>query len=435
MEEIIRCLTELTARQQQFTERLATRQEYTDRVVEQLQASVAGRVPLPESSAKAHQCLVRLTEHDDIEAYLHTFEVIAGREGWVKEEWACIIAPFLTGEAQRAYYSLQAPRNENYDELKTEILARVGLTPMCAAQQFFQWTYDERKTVRTQAAHLARLAHLWLLTGSPTADKVAEKVIVDRMLRALPRPLRHPVSMTNPRDLASLVEAVELAEATNACDAGERVGLGPRRVMERRPLEGAPRPVSRSAVPDLIDEPMPTEPPVPTARAWMAGCFLHKEGPSPGPSRMVKLDGKPVQALLDSGSSVTLVQPTLLKPRPEQKTELPLTCVHGDTRYVPARTVRISAEPGTWAVEVGIVRDLPVPLLLGRDWPGFEKLLLTPKNPAASARDRPRRKRRGPPSKRPVYLATDSEREGECQPVNIPSVYFDVFQQVTAGGS
>ncbi len=289
--------------------------------------------------------------------------------------------------------------------------------------------------MRTQAAHLARLAHLWLLTGSPTADKVAEKVIVDRMLRALPRPLRRPVSMTNPRDLASLVEAVELAEATNARDAGERVGLGPRRVMERRPLEGAPRPVSRPAVPDVIDEPMPTEPPAPTARDWMAGCFLHKEGPSPGPSRMVKLDGKPVQALLDSGSSVTLVQPTLLKPRPKQKTELPLMCVHGDTRYVPARTVRISAEPGTWAVEVGIVRDLPVPLLLGRDWPGFEKLLLTHKNPAASARDQPRRKRRGPPSKRPVYLATDSEREGECQPVNIPSVYFDVFQQVTAGGS
>lgn len=171
--------------------------------------------------------------------------------------------------------------------------------------------------MRAQAAQLARLAHLWLLTGSPTADQVAEKVIIDQLLRALPLPLRRPVSMKNPQDIASLVEAVKLAEATNAREAGERAVLEPHGVMEQHPLKGASRPVSRPAVPDLVDEPMATEPPAPTARAWMARCFLHQEGPSPGPSRMVKLDGKPDRAFLDSGSSVTLVQPTLVKPRPE----------------------------------------------------------------------------------------------------------------------
>lgn len=121
--------------------------------MEQLQASVAGRVSLPESPVNAHQCLVRLTEHDDIEAYLHIFEVIAAQEGWVPEEWARIIAPFLTGKAQRAYYALQAPWNEQYGELKAEILARVGLYPLCATQQFYQWTYNEWKSVRTVAPH------------------------------------------------------------------------------------------------------------------------------------------------------------------------------------------------------------------------------------------------------------------------------------------
>lgn len=105
-----------------------------------------------------------------------------------------------------------------------------------------------------------------------------------------------------------------------------------------------------------------------------------------GPSRMVKLDGNPVWAMLDSGSAVTLVQPTLVKPQPKQKSQLPLTCVHGDTDYVP---VRISAEPGTWARELGIVQDLPVLLLLGQDWPGFEKLLLTSRTPGRSARNGP----------------------------------------------
>ncbi len=65
----------------------------------------------------------------------------------------------------------------------------------------------------------------------------------------------------------------------------------------------------------------------------------------------------------------------------------------------------------------------------------FEKLLLTPRKPAASARDWPCRKHWGLPSTRLAYLTTDTEREGECQPCNIPSVYLDVFQQVTARGS
>lgn len=70
MEEIIHRLTELSAHQQQFTERLAARQEYTDQVVEQLQASAAGRFPLPDPTSKVHQCLLRLTDQDDVEAYL-----------------------------------------------------------------------------------------------------------------------------------------------------------------------------------------------------------------------------------------------------------------------------------------------------------------------------------------------------------------------------
>lgn len=133
MEEIIRRLTEITVRQQQFSEQLAARQERTEQVVEQLRGATAQRTPLPEPRWQAHQHLTKLNDQDDVEAYLHTFEVIATREAWEKERWAQLLAPFLTGEAQRAYYSLPPPRNEDYDALKKEILARVGLSPMCAA--------------------------------------------------------------------------------------------------------------------------------------------------------------------------------------------------------------------------------------------------------------------------------------------------------------
>ncbi len=52
----------------------------------------------------------------------------------------------------------------------------------------------------------------------------------------------------------------------------------------------------------------------------------------------------------------------------ETKTVLPITCVHGDTRELPVRRVTISAVLGSWPIEVGLVKDLPVTVLLGRDW-------------------------------------------------------------------
>lgn len=90
--------------------------------------------------------------------------------------------------------------------------------------------------------------------------------------------------MRNPLDIAELVETVELADASFARDAGERAGLAPRRV-ERRTLEGTLHTVSRPGIPDIVDEPMPTEPPGHGARVWVAGCSLHRTVPTAAPGR------------------------------------------------------------------------------------------------------------------------------------------------------
>uniref|UniRef100_A0A8C1DCP0 SCAN box domain-containing protein n=1 Tax=Cyprinus carpio carpio TaxID=630221 RepID=A0A8C1DCP0_CYPCA len=418
MEELLKHLTEISIRQQQIVEHMATRQGETEREVAALHFTAAQRAPLLDPRTQATQLLPKMTVHDDIEHYLGMFETIGAREDWPREEWARILAPLLTGEPQQAYFSMPARQKESYEELRKEILGRVGLSPIAAAQLFRAWEYNSRLPARAQAAELSRLAHHWLLAGSPSAAQVAERVVVDRYLGALPRPLRQAAGMRNPRTVGELVEAVELAEMTMRREAGERAPPFPRRVyQERRTPEGTQHTVSRSAVPGIQDEPMPTEPPPSPTRAWLAGCAVHLEPPRGAPQTEVSINGRPYTALLDSGSAVSLVQSSLFPPRMGTKARLSITCVHGDTQNVPTRRITLSTRTGTWPLEVGVVRDLPVPILLGRDWPGFDQLLTQVTRPASPAGNRQKRKNvsRGP-RRRPVLLASDSARDGESPP-------------------
>lgn len=83
-----------------------------------------------------------------------------------------------------------------------------------------------------------------------------------------------------------------------------------------------------------------------------------------------------------------------------------------DTREVPAYQVTISAKLGAWALEVGVMADLPVPVLLGCDWPGFDQLLASMiRIDGKAVRDKRRRRTWG---RRPVLMAPETEREGEC---------------------
>uniref|UniRef100_A0A8C1M144 ribonuclease H n=1 Tax=Cyprinus carpio TaxID=7962 RepID=A0A8C1M144_CYPCA len=284
MEEVLQRLAEVSIRQQQIVEHLATRQGRTEEELAAVRTAAAQRVPLPDPRAHATRLLPKMTADDDVEAFLQVFENTAQREAWPEDEWARALAPLLTGEAQRAYFSLPGVAAEDYHEVKREILARLGLSSICAAQQFHEWEFKPQVPARAQAAELSRIAQHWLLEGSPTAAQVAERVVVDRLLRALPRTHRQAVGMRNPTNTQDLVEAIELADAIHHREAGDRAPPFPRRVVQaRRPLEGAPRPVSRPMVPPPRDEPMPSAEPPSPPRAWLAGCIVHQRIPSGAP--------------------------------------------------------------------------------------------------------------------------------------------------------
>lgn len=76
----------------------------------------------------------------------------------------------------------------------------------------------------------------------------------------------------------------------------------------------------------------------------------------------------------------------------------------------PQPRVIVADEPSSWCLEVEVVRELPVPLLLGRDCPELDQ----PLAPSTAASTRSKGRQLKPrPSLLPALLAAESEREGE----------------------
>ena len=105
------------------------------------------------------------------------------------------------------------------------------------------------------------------------------------------------------------------------------------------------------------------------------------------------------QALLDTGSVVTLLRPELAGGKGGDPMEV--ACIHGETRTYGSCHVVIRTPYGVFTARAGIVPHLPVPLLIGRDCPIFHRLW----DPERENRVRREPARRAGRKVRPAYGA------------------------------
>ena len=88
----------------------------------------------------------------------------------------------------------------------------------------------------------------------------------------------------------------------------------------------------------------------------------------------VQANGHDVTALLDSGSSITLVRPEYAT-APLRPDTVDVTCVHGETRPYPTTSLELGTVRGRCTRPAGVVKDLPVAVLIGTDETGRRRLL------------------------------------------------------------
>ena len=118
--------------------------------------------------------LVKLSNQDDIKAYLTTFERVMRAYEVKEERWAVKLAPQLTGKAQQAYAAMSTEHAGDYEALKDAILRRYDISEETYRQRFKAATKKEDEVVSELAVWLNDLLQKWTKTCT-SADEVRDR--------------------------------------------------------------------------------------------------------------------------------------------------------------------------------------------------------------------------------------------------------------------
>lgn len=89
-----------------------------------------------------------------------------------------------------------------------------------------------------------------------------------------------------------------------------------------------------------------------------------------GQSRFVhaKVNGTPLTALLDSGSSMSFIRKNCVSCAIDYSEQTEVVCVHGDCKSEPQVELTVEVDGQKYLMTVGVIEQLPVDMLLGWDF-------------------------------------------------------------------
>ena len=178
--------------------------------------------------------LTRLTEADDVEACLTTFECMMAAYEKPRSRWAFKLAPQLTGKAQRSYAALPADRAGDYIELREAILLRYNINEETYRQRFRAAKFKDGETPRELATRLRDLASRWT-KGCTTVDDVLEVFVKEQLLNTLPEDIRLFVTERKPATSAEAGQlAMDFLQARKASAAPGKTKAEPNKKNEQK---------------------------------------------------------------------------------------------------------------------------------------------------------------------------------------------------------
>ncbi|KAL2088246.1 hypothetical protein ACEWY4_015145 [Coilia grayii] len=352
--------------------------------------------------AWSRSAIPKLEDGDDIEQYLTTFERLATAYRWPREDWAVFLVPYLTGKARNAYVAMGMDQAMDYNRVKEAILLKYEISEEVYWRRFREPDIRPGETPRELYTRLRDLFQKWIRPSGKTVEEVSEVLILEQFLRTLDSDIRVWVKERNPQDGQGAAELVEnylsarrgvrtfRQEAyTRPAARGKSEGFGygggpktavPRRMPVRAPVPAQPRhdPVQRPDAPIVCyhcKQEGHIKPECPHRKPKYSS---HSCIPRPGEgsagymgrlqTMTVTVNGNRATALLDSGSTQTLIQPHLLEKRDYiQGRRLKVLCVNGDEHDYPVADVYLEVQGQIYQVTVGVVERLSHSVVIGQD--------------------------------------------------------------------
>ena len=411
------------ARREREFERLQDRREHDMQekmdVVLRLLETVKGKDHAGESAVR----VAKLTDTDDIEGYLTTFERQMAAYDIYKSRWAFLLAPKLTGRAQQAYMAIDTEEAGDYMAIKRAILKRYDVNEESYRRRLRARTRKPDESYVNLATDIMDLGRKWLSECKDLSDAL-EKIGIEQLLSVLPEEVRVWVREHKPATCAEAGHwADEYAQARSAplvvpkksgstrpsggvnCHSCGQLGHIARFCRMPRPQGPAPpRPRQQAPLPSQPMQQQYRQPPQPPnqnrprlTRCFTCGQVGHIAMHCPAKAlfcdeenvlggdvggkvqevvREGIIEGTPVKMLLDTGSARTLVRRELV---PEGKVlvgqEVAVRCAHGESARYPLADIDVRVGGRRFTVRAGVSDKLPVPLLLGPDVPELFQLL------------------------------------------------------------
>ena len=357
-------------------------------------ATTPTRVTVESDSVR----LSKLTDGDDIEAYLTTFERTMTAYEVDRARWSFKLAPQLTGKAQQAYAAMPADDAADYSLLKAAILKRYNISEETYRQRLRTTTRTEGETNQELAVRLQDLAQKWM-KGCTAPEQFVDLIAMEQLLNTLPPDIRIWVSERKPKTCTAAgqladdyLQARRSSKERYLPDRGARTGRR-QDTREQRHCHTCgqtghlarecPKGIRSGWSPDRKDRP-------PRQEKREVICFNCRQkghistrcpnnalycGPKrryqqeQGVCRPGVVEGQYVDdILLDTGCSKTLVRKNLVPSEKLQEGDaVTIRCAHGDTVLYPIADVEMEVGGRRIQVEAAVSDTLPVSVLLGTD--------------------------------------------------------------------
>ena len=353
--------------------------------------------------------LEKLTENDDIEHFLITFEKISAACRWPKDDLVFHLIPLLTGKARSAYVHMDVDETHDYENVKNAILRKYDINPETYRQRFRNPDVEPGETPKELYVRLKELYQKWVRPKDKTVKDVGEMIILEQYLRMLSPELQIWIKEHDP---PSAAEAASLADMFVAArrpgqpwsystwraakdnrqpfspqyhqNATQSGGKAPFR--ENQPINTQTKQANRVPTCYVCGQEghiKPNCPQNPLKLTQMCVVPRRNDSKTNDDQNMkmatVKVNGKTLKALIDTGSDQTLVHRKFVPPNIICTLEtIPICCVHGDKKPYPTADMYLEVEGQTYLLNIGVSGNLPFPVVLGSDLPVLFDLLRKP---------------------------------------------------------